>query len=90
MRETVEGRIQLALQSTGARLLSCIPRRDLVEITWRSPNGRRQYNSVLNIRNLNVLNAGICLQGEDQIFDLTSLVSVVTEGENKGLIHMTR
>lgn len=89
MQETVQGRITLALQQTGARLISHIPRRDLVEITWRSPSGR-QYNSVLNIRNLNVLNAGICLNGEDRVFDLTSLVSVITEGENKGLIHTTR
>jgi len=90
MRETVQGRIELALQQTGARLHRCIPRRDLVEITWSTPGRRSRYNSVLNINNLNVVNAGICLQGQDRIFDLTSLVGVVSEGEDRGLIHITR
>jgi len=36
-----------------------------------------------------VLSAGICLDGEDQQFDLKSLITVIREGQDKGLIHRT-
>jgi hypothetical protein len=36
-----------------------------------------------------VLSAGICLDGEDQQFDLKSLITVIREGQDRGLIHRT-
>lgn len=87
--ETLDGRIRYAFEKTGARYISSTNRRNLVDINWRS-KGRRDYRTIVDSASLNVVSAGICLSGTDQVFDLTSLISVVHEGERKGLIVVTR
>jgi len=89
MRETLEGRMRLALEDTGARLIDHMVRGNLAEIRWRSRRNRT-YNSVIDINNMNVVTAGICLSGTDRVFDLTSLIGVVHEGERRSLIVVTR
>lgn len=89
LRQTIEGRIRLSLEETGARLISHVVRRDLVEVRWRSRSGQA-YSSILNSTTLDVIAAGICLSGTDRVFDLVSLVGVIHEGERSGLIVTTR
>jgi len=87
MRRTIRGRIQLALEETGARLIRHTNRRNLVDVSWESQGGDT-YHSVLEIDTLNVVSAGLCLAGGDAAFDLTSLVGVVHEGERTHRINI--
>ena len=45
-------------------------------VEWRTPGGAR-HTSVIDVKDLGVVSAGICLSGEDRKFDLESLVGVV-------------
>jgi len=86
MRRTVEGRIRLSLEETGAKLNSFVVRRNLIDVSWNSESGIN-YHSVLQAQDLNVVSAGLCLAGGDKAFDLTSLVGVVHEGERTRQVH---
>ncbi len=87
MRRTIEGRIRLSLEETGARINSFVVRRNLVDVEWISESGRN-YHSVLQVQNLNVVSAGLCLSGGDNAFDLTSLVGVVHKGERTSQVNI--
>lgn len=78
-----------SLQRSGAAMLSA--RRagsGRLEVVWSFRGGH--YSSVLDERTLNVLDAGVCLAGTDRRFTLDSLPSVIREGEERGLLVVTR
>jgi hypothetical protein len=83
---TAEGRIRTALKETDAKLRNVIIRGNLADVRWISRRGN-VYNSVVNALSLDVISAGLCLSGEDEKYDLISLVDVVSEGERKNLIN---
>ena len=83
---SVEGRLRRALNKADASLHSFSETSDpsgtpgslLVE--WGERGGTRRYRTLLD-RDLTVVSSGICLSGQDHHFDLTSLVSVMTDAE---------
>lgn len=77
--DRVETQLQRALSHSGARLQGFVEHPDGYRVTWTS--GGRRHVSSIDRENLTVQVAGICLNGEDQKFDLGSLVGVIQEAE---------
>jgi hypothetical protein len=75
-------RLRLALAHAGAVLCDFTDAQDAYRVTY-SVDGRR-HTSIVGKNNLTVNSAGICLSGQDQNFDLSSLVGVLRELESHG------
>ncbi|HEX8748130.1 MAG TPA: hypothetical protein VF717_13085 [Pyrinomonadaceae bacterium] len=78
-RGTDESRLRAALRFGGGELRSFQDRGEFWLVEWLSRN-RVLHTSGIARHDLTVISAGICLSGEDEKFDLQSLVGVV-EGE---------
>lgn len=78
-RDRVEVRLAEALDHAEAKLHSYLERGDVYVVKYEV-DGRERI-STIHRDNLSVVTAGICLAGQDQRFDLTSLVGVLREGE---------
>ena len=78
-------RLQSSLSHAGAELVDYLERSDGFRVTFTI--GGHRYTSSVSKEDLTVQVAGICLSGEDQKFDLGSLVGVLREGESAGEIH---
>ena len=72
----VERRLRRALHIGGARLLSYAYAHGGLRVEWQRGD---QRSTTLVDSALNVVSAGICLSGEDEHFDLASVVGVVAE-----------
>lgn len=77
-----EQRLRAALELGGARLLGYEPCAAGLRVLWER-DGRR--STTLVGANLDVIAAGICLSGEDQRFDLASIVGVVHDAPDFAL-----
>lgn len=76
-------RLQAALKMGGGKLQQWSVREDYWVVDWITRDGE-QHTSAISKNDLTVISAGICLSGEDEKFDLQSLVGVVErrwEGE---------
>jgi len=85
LEQTVEGKIQAALESTNAKLDSIVARGDIIEVKWINNSGQ-PYTTCVKRDDLTVVTAGICMNDGHSRFDLKSLVSVVSQGEKKNKI----
>ncbi|MDQ2902051.1 MAG: hypothetical protein M3Y81_00680 [Chloroflexota bacterium] len=80
----LENRLRHALQKADATLhsFSEIPATDrapgYLVVEWSEQGRTRRYRSTIDPR-MTVISSGICLSGRDSDFDLTSLVSVMTD-----------
>jgi hypothetical protein len=71
-----ESRLRRALERGGGTLHSLVDQGDYWTTRWSTRDGEMHSSAILKT-DLTVLSAGICLSGEDQKFDLQSLVGVV-------------
>ena len=84
-RDRHEERIRAALGHAGAEYISYVERGANYSIEYRVDG--EKHRSTVDKASLQVVSAGICLDGTDELFDLTSLVSVIRLGEATGAIH---
>lgn len=86
-RSREERRLRSALEHAGAELKDYVERRDVYTVTYEV-DGQRHVSAVAK-KDLSVQVAGICLSGEDQKFDLQSLIGVIREAqEGYGLVRV--
>jgi hypothetical protein len=76
-----EKRLRDALTLGGGELREFRDRKDHWVIEWITGDGEL-HNSAISKSDLTVISAGICLSGEDEKFDLQSLVTVVEQRDN--------
>jgi hypothetical protein len=50
----------------------------------------QQFSSIVHAETLQVIDAGICLQGSDRELTLDSLPSVIREAIEEDILHITR
>jgi hypothetical protein len=81
-RSAEEQRLRQALEHAGAELMDYLERADVYTVTYEV-DGRRHISTVSK-KDLSVQVAGICLSGEDEKFDLHSLVGVIREAQGEG------
>lgn len=80
-RDVDEERLAEALSHAGGKLTSYI-RRDEVYVVRYTVDGV-EHVSTIQKDDLSVVTAGICLSGQDQHFDLASLVGVLRQAEDE-------
>src|SRR6185369_12071457 len=78
-RSRDERRLRDALAHAGADLKGYVERQDVYTVTYEV-DGQRHVSAVAK-KDLAVQVAGICLSGEDENFDLQSLVGVIREAQ---------
>jgi hypothetical protein len=81
-RSRVEIKLGDALSRADAALQSYIEHEDAYTVSF-SANGRT-HRATVRKDDLTVVSAGLCLSGEDQRFDLQSLVGVIQEARSTG------
>jgi hypothetical protein len=78
--------LQKAVEFAGGSFVKFVERVDHYSVTYLV--GGEEYTSyVAKDPAHSVISAGLCLQGNDRKFDLKSLVTVIREGQEEGLIH---
>jgi hypothetical protein len=81
-----EERVRDALTHAGADLKELRERDDVYTITFVVDGAR--HVSVVSKKDLSVQVAGICLSGQDEDFDLHSLVGVIRESQDQGVLRI--
>jgi hypothetical protein len=86
-QETLEGRISLALSHTGAELVNWRRNGPRQAVVRYRISGRR-FECVIETQTLQIVDAGICLDGADEELNLSSLPSAVREAIESGRLHV--
>lgn len=81
-------RAERALAAAGAELLDTRERGDALEVTYRFLGQR--FQSLVHAATLQIMDAGICLDGCDDMVTLESLPSVIREAMESGELVITR
>lgn len=83
--DVVRDRLKSNLTHAGAELVDYAEHVDGFRVTYKVDG--RQHVSSIDKSDLTVQSAGFCLDELDRDFDLASLVSVVREGHNDGMLY---
>jgi hypothetical protein len=83
-RQLAERRLAGALRHAGAELRDFSERGDIYRVSYDVDGAR--HTSIVRKGDLTIQSAGICLSGEDENFDLHSLVGVLREGQQAGML----
>ena len=83
-RQQAEHRLAGALRHAGARLSDFAERGDVYRVSYEVDGSR--HTSIVRKDDLTIQSAGICLSGDDENFDLHSLVGVLREGRQEGML----
>lgn len=83
-----EYRIKRAVEHAAGVFSKYEEKRDHFRVTYEV-DGHSYTSVIAKDDRLSVLTAGICLNSTDRDFDLASLVNVIREGQDKGLIYRT-
>jgi len=78
--QTDAQRLERALHTGGGTLHGFVEYPEYFQVEWATRAGER-HTSAIAKDSLTVLSSGICLSGEDEKFDLTSLVGVMEKRE---------
>lgn len=81
-RDQTEERLREALAHAGAKYQGYLERADIYRVEY-TVDGERHL-SVVAKNDLSVQVAGICLSGDDEHFDLQSLIGVIRAGQGEG------
>jgi hypothetical protein len=81
-RTTDEARLSEALSHAGGILTSYINREDVFVVRYTVDGA--EHISTIQKNDLTIVTAGICLSGQDQHFDLASLVGVLRQAADGG------
>jgi len=85
-KSSAEYQVKKNVEFAGGNFIRFVERNDHYSVTYKV--GRQQYTSyVTKDSSMHVLTAGICLSGHDRDYDLTSLITVLREGQRRGLIY---
>lgn len=77
--KTSEEKLKEAVEHGGGDMLGFVERQDHFSVTY-TVDGRQYTTRVSKDEGMNVVCAGFCLSGEDEKFDLKSLIPVLKEG----------
>jgi hypothetical protein len=84
MRDRTEERLRAALAHAGGELAGYLEREEGYRVEFQI-DGQRHV-SLIAKDDLSIHQAGICLSGEEQRFDLQSLVGVLREAHSEGIL----
>lgn len=84
LKLTTEYKLKSAVERAGGNFIGYNERSDAISVEFYVDG--QKHLSTIN-KNLGVISAGICLNGTDKQYDLQSLVTVIREGQNRGLIY---
>lgn len=84
--QNTQYRLKRAVEHGGGVFVGYTERGSNFSVTY-NVDGETYTSTIAKDRNLTVLSAGFCLSGGDKDFDLSSLMSVIREGQNKDLIY---
>ena len=84
-RDVTEVRLEKALAHAGAKLVAYLEQEGAYVVNFTVDG--RSHQAAVRKTDLTLLSAGICLAGEDQKFDLNSLIGVLREGEETGQLY---
>ena len=85
-KERKEYTIKDDVEHAGGEFVRFIERKDHYSVTYKV-DGYEYTSHISKDENRKVISAGICLSGNDALFDLKSLITVVREAQDRAVVH---
>ena len=84
--DSQKDKLRRDVEFAGGSFVKFVERNDHFSVTYKV--NRQEFTSYVSKDPVfSVISAGLCLNNNDRRFDLKSLVTVIREGQNRGLIH---